>query len=119
MRAKTINEIQYFERTGNPLNKLDIGINAIVYSFLKWIKSQDVFKTNTENYSGFLEIGIDDINDKDLQKGFIKFVETWPRYKQKMDNLGLDIEDGRPGAIPTLEKTMFTDEYLPEPNYYS
>ena len=113
IRAKTINEVLNFEKSELSKKSLNIGIDSMVLNFLKWIRNQEVFERYTDTYLGWLEIGKKDIYDKDIKNGFIKFVETWPRYRQLMRDLDLDINDGEPGATPKLERNMFTDEQAP------
>jgi hypothetical protein len=46
--------------------------------------------------------------NQDLKDGFKLFVETWPKYKQMMLDIGLNIIEEQ--AEPNLEETIFYNE---------
>jgi hypothetical protein len=101
MRAKTIN----FDRSGSPKDKIGIGLGEKALDFLRWARDDYQFDPSHEGYMGYLNIGMDMIDDEELQEGFRQFLKGWKRYLGIMKEMGLYLLEP-----PDEDETVFYDE---------
>jgi hypothetical protein len=106
MRAKTVNETLDFERGLDPKEAMKTGVlwqdRLVKKLFSKLI---EYFKIPPASQMGFIFVYEDWFNfvdDPDLLDGFRIFVKTWPKYKEMMLAMGLNIKEK-----PNLEKAPF------------
>jgi len=109
MKAKTVNENIDFQRGGSAKRSIGIGVEAkkdSIREFLDWIAKDEQLDTNHENYMGFVNVAEDFIQNKELNDGFMLFVEMWDKdsawIETYMRSIGLDVENE-----PDLDETIF------------
>jgi len=104
-----IKESINFERGQDPMKSMDIGKHSkrqLVLDFLINVSKDFQLDKNDPNYMGFLNVYKDSFMNQNIKDGFIEFVNTWPKYKNDLYSIGLDIEEN----IPSLEETVFVNK---------
>ena len=101
MRAKTVD----FQRGGSPKDAMGIGLGEKALHFLRWVRDDYQFDKSNEGYMGYLNVGIDMMDDRDLIEGFAQFVTGWQRYLGVMRDMGIYLM-----SPPTEDEAIFYDE---------
>jgi len=99
-----ITESQHFERTGTPLEKLNIGEAVrtnLVKEFLR-----NLFDSINLTEHKFMNVGEDIVAPGKPLEAFRLLVDTWPKYERLMYEMGITF-DRKWGNKPGIEETIF------------
>ena len=106
---KLVKEHINFERGLDPKKSMGTGKYAeqnLVEKLLKQLKADFQLDKNDDRYLGFINVYEDGFMDQDSKDAFKIFVDTWPKYKELMEEIGLTI----PELEPDIEETLFQNK---------
>lgn len=79
---------------------------ASAAAFISWVANDYILDPESEDYTGFVNIALDDIRDEQNQENFKSFIKLYSHEPILADrllrNVGLDLE-----SYPSLQETIF------------
>jgi len=99
-----------FERGLKPKEAMRIGETwqtNLVKIFLNNLKNDYQLDVSDDRYLGFINVYEDGFVNQNMKDAFKIFVDTWPKYKKLMEEIGLELPEQ---FKPDIEETLFQNK---------